>query len=137
MNRWVTSAGAFVVLSLAFVAVPQGQERQEGRGPAPLPDGPGKEAVTATCGSCHGLNMITGATGYSQSAWRDLIATMVRLPADREAAITQYLATHFPPKPGRAPELVGGDVSVTFKEWMVPTLGQRSRDPLQTRDGTI
>jgi virginiamycin B lyase len=137
MNRGVKSAGAFVVLSLAFVVAPQGQERQMGRGAAPLPDGPGKEAVTAACGSCHGLNMITGATGYSQAAWRDLIATMVRLPADREAAITQYLAAHFPPKPGRAPELVAGDVSVTFKEWVVPTLGQRSRDPLQTRDGTI
>ncbi len=137
MNRWVNSAGAFVVLSLAFVVALRGQEPQVGRAPAPLPDGPGKEAVTATCGSCHGLNMITGAAGYSQAAWRDLVATMVRLPADRETAITQYLAAHFPPKPGRAPELVAGDVAVTFKEWTVPTLGQRSRDPLQTRDGTI
>ena len=70
--------------------------------------------------------------------WRDLIGDDGRsCPTEREAAITQYLATHFPPKPGRAPELVAGDVSVTFKEWMVPTLGQRSRDPLQTADGTI
>jgi virginiamycin B lyase len=138
MNRWMSSVGAVVVLSLAFVVGLRSQERQEaaGRGPA-LPDGPGKEAVTATCGSCHGVNMISGAAGYSQAAWRDLIGTMVKLPADREAAITQYLATHFPPKPGRAPELIAGDVSVTFREWTVPTLGQRSRDPLQTTDGTI
>ena len=27
--------------------------------------------------------------------------------------------------------------TVTFKEWVVPTLGQRSRDPLQLADGTI
>jgi virginiamycin B lyase len=139
MNRWMSSLGTVVALSLAFLVTPHGQERQEGPGrtPAPLPDGPGKEAVTASCGSCHGVNMISGAAGYSQAAWRDLIGTMVKLPADREAAITQYLATHFPPKPGRAPELIAGDVSVTFREWTVPTLGQRSRDPLQTTDGTI
>ncbi len=139
MNRRVCSVAAFVVLSLAFVVTPQGQERQAGPGRAPvaLPEGPGHEAVTATCGSCHGLNMISGAAGYSQAAWRDLIATMVALPPEREAEITQYLATHFPPKPGRAPELIAGDVSVTFREWQVPTLGQRSRDPLQRPDGTI
>ena len=125
MNRRVSSVVACVVLSLAFVVTPRGQERQPGPGRAPvaLPEGPGKDAVSATCGSCHGLNMITGAAGYSQAAWRDLIATMVALPAGREAEITQYLATHFPPKPGRAPELVAGDVSVTFREWKVPTLG--------------
>ena len=108
-----------------------------GRGQVQLPDGAGKEAVDATCGGCHGLNMITGAAGYTQDGWRDLIATMVALPEAQAATITQYLATHFPPKPGRAPVLVAGDVSVTFREWMVPTLGQRSRDPLQTADGTI
>jgi virginiamycin B lyase len=81
--------------------------------------------------------MITGATGYSQSGWRDLIGTMVELPDAQAAPIAQYLATHFPPKPGRAPTLVPGSVTVTFKEWIVPTKGQRSRDPLQTKDGTI
>jgi len=30
--------------------------------------------------------------------------------------------------------LVPGDVIVTFREWIVPTLGQRSRDPLQRPD---
>ena len=81
--------------------------------------------------------MITGSVGYTQDGWRDLIATMVQLPAAQAGPMTQYLAAHFPPKPGRAPVLVPGDVSVTFKEWTVPTLGQRSRDPLQTKDGTI
>jgi virginiamycin B lyase len=127
-------------LSLVASVALHGQEpRPAGGGPAPvaLPDGAGKEAVTASCGSCHGLGMITGATGYTEAGWRDLIGTMVALPKDQEAAISSYLATHFPRKPGRAPELVGGDVKVTFREWVVPTLGQRSRDPLQTKDGTI
>ena len=62
---------------------PQGQERPAagGRAPVALPDGPGKDEVTATCAACHGLNMITGAAGYTQSGWRDLVATMVTLPA--------------------------------------------------------
>jgi virginiamycin B lyase len=139
MNRWVNSVGIFVVVVVACVVSLQAQERRAGpvSAAAGLPEGPGREAVTSTCGSCHGVNMVAGSAGYSQAGWRDLIGTMVTLPADREAAITQYLAAHFPPKPGRAPELVAGDVSVTFKEWVVPTLGQRSRDPLQTKDGTI
>ena len=139
MRRLFSSAIAVFVGVLAFAAAPEGQERPAagGRAPVTLPDGPGKEEVSTSCAACHGLNMIAGATGYSQSGWRDLVATMVKLPADREAAVTQYLATHFPPRPGRAPELIAGDVSVTFREWQVPTLGQRSRDPLQRPDGTI
>jgi virginiamycin B lyase len=139
MTRVLGSAATVFVLSLVAVATPIGQERPAGSGRAPvaLPDGPGKAEVTASCVACHGLSMIAGAAGYTQSGWKDLIGTMVALPEAQQTAITQYLATHFPPKPGRAPELVAGDVSVTFKEWVVPTLGQRSRDPLQTPDGTI
>ena len=139
MRRLLSSALAIFVVALAFTPTSQGQEPRTaaGRPAATLPDGPGKEEVSSACAACHGLNMIAGATGYSQSGWRDLVATMVKLPAEREAAVTQYLATHFPPKPGRAPELIAGDVSVTFREWQVPTLGQRSRDPLQRADGTI
>ena len=127
------------LLLLALAVTLQAQGRQGGgRGQAvQLPDGAGKEAVSTSCASCHGLNMITGAVGYTQDGWRDLIGTMIELPAAQTSTITQYLATHFPPKPGRAPTLVPGNVTVTFREWKVPTLGQRSRDPLQTKDGTI
>jgi virginiamycin B lyase len=116
-----------------------GEGRQGGRGQqaAPLPDGAGKEAVQARCSACHGVNLITGSTGYTRERWQDLISTMIKLPDDQAATVTQYLATHFPPKPGREPVLVQGPVTVTFKEWVVPTLGQRSRDPLQLADGTI
>ena len=138
---------AIAAVALAFVATLSAQGRQGepggaqggrgGRGNVQLPDGDGRDTVNATCGGCHGLNMITGAAGYTQDGWRDLISTMVRLPEPQQASITQYLAAHFPPKPGRAPKLIPGDVTVTFREWIVPTLGQRSRDPLQRPDGTI
>jgi virginiamycin B lyase len=125
------------VLACSIALSAQAPQPAMGRAPVQLPDGAGKEAVTATCGSCHGLNMIAGSPGFTQAGWRDLIGTMIKLPDDRATAITDYLAAHFPPKPGRAPVLVSGPVTVTFKEWVVPTLGQRSRDPLQTADGTI
>jgi virginiamycin B lyase len=129
-------AGTAALLSLSIATNAQ-QPQPTARPAVSLPDGPGKAAVTATCSSCHGLNMIAGSPGFTPAAWQDLIGTMVKLPDDRAAAITEYLSTHFPPKAGRAPVLVPGNVEVTFKEWIVPTLGQRSRDPLQTADGTL
>jgi virginiamycin B lyase len=107
------------------------------RGQVTLPDGPGKEVVQARCTACHGLNQIAGAAGYDQAGWRHLIESMVALPPDQMTAATTYLAANYPAKPGRRPTLVPGDAKITFKEWVVPTLGQRSRDPLQTPDGTI
>src|SRR6185436_640002 len=73
----------------------------------------------------------------TQQGWRDLITTMVRLPDPAVSTVTSYLAAHFPPKPGREPKLIPGPVTVTFKEWIAPTLGQRARDPIQLADGTI
>ena len=136
LRSWRVSTTA--LLLLALVSALHGQGRQGGgRGQVQLPEGPGKDAVNGACAACHGLNAITGSAGYTQDGWRDLIATMIRLPEPQSAEVTQYLAAHFPPKPGRAPVLVPGDVTVTFREWIVPTLGQRSRDPLQRPDGTI
>ncbi len=81
---------AIAAVALAFVATLSAQGRQGepggaqggrgGRGNVQLPDGDGRDTVNATCGGCHGLNMITGAAGYTQDGWRDLISTMVRLP---------------------------------------------------------
>ena len=123
------------VAAISFIA-PYAAEAQRG-GPIQLPDGPGKDVVQKRCVTCHPLNQITGAAGYDQAGWKYVIDSMVVLPADQMAEATQYLATHFPEKPGRRPTLIPGPVAVTFKEWMVPTLGQRSRDPLQLADGII
>src|SRR4029450_5131743 len=147
MCRSGRSEMAIALVALAFAATLSARGRQGDPSPGPggrggrsavqLPDGEGRDTVNATCGACHGLNMITGAAGYTQDGWRDLISTMIRLPEPQQASITQYLAAHFSPKPGRAPKIIPGDVTVTFREWIVPTLGQRSRDPLQRPDGTI
>ena len=127
---------AFAALFLASAFTAEAQRGGRG-GQVQLPEGPGREVVEASCTSCHALNQITGSAGYSQDGWKHVIDSMVRLPDDRLAAATSYLAREFPEKPARRPTLVPGPVEVTFKEWMVPTLGQRSRDPLQLADGTI
>jgi virginiamycin B lyase len=114
-----------------------GPGRGRGGQPVALPDGSGKAIVESSCGSCHGVNAVTGSSGFDRQGWRSLIETMVRLPEAQMATTAEYLATHFPEKPGRRPTLVAGDATVTFKEWIVPTLGQRPRDPLQLKDGTI
>lgn len=108
-----------------------------GRGQVTLPEGAGKPIIESRCVTCHALNMVTGAAGYSTDEWRDLIATMIALPERELAAAATYLGDHFPETPGRQPVLVPGDTKISIKEWIAPTLGQRARDPIQLRDGTI
>src|SRR5262249_10540396 len=54
-----------------------------------------------------------------------------------QSTIATYLAEHFPPNTRRAPKLAPGPVEITFTEWQTPTLGQRTRDPIQAADGSI
>ena len=145
LSRFPLVAGLFcVVLAVALAAEAPQRGRQGGRGGrggrgqvVQLPDGPGKELVTTSCTGCHRLNNIVGSAGYDQTGWRHLIQAMVALPEAQETTIAQYLATNFPPRSWRAPKLVPGPVQVTFREWLVPTLGQRPRDPVMTPDGNI
>ncbi len=104
-----------------------------------LPEGAGKELVEGVCTACHWTNQITRSSGYTLEGWKELVSTMIDLSGSPEdqGKITQYLATHFPPNTRRAPKLIPGDVQIAFKEWKVPTLGQRSRDPIQAADGSI
>ena len=62
---------------------------------------------------------------------------MVKLPQERDRAISQYLAANYPHKPEKAPVLVKGDTDITIEEWVTPTLGQRTRDPVESPDGAI
>lgn len=105
-----------------------------------LPDGEGKELVEANCTACHPAIIFDYyGSGYKADGWRELIATMIDLsdrPGDH-AAIIDYMAAHFPPRPERAPVLVPGEARIAFKEWVVPTLGQRARDPIEAPDGSI
>ena len=56
---------------------------------------------------------------------------------DTQNEIIDYLATNFPPNKRRKPTLVSGNFEVTFNEWVMPQLGQRTRDPMQHADGSI
>ncbi len=103
-----------------------------------LPDGDGKELIEAICYSCHTVFNIAGSAGYDSSEqWQNVFGTMVNLPARQAGTIGDYLAEHFPADPSRAPTLVPGDFEIDIIEWQVPTLGQRSRDPIEAPDGSI
>lgn len=104
-----------------------------------LPDGDGRELVNGVCTACHQTNQITRSSGYTAADWKELTSTMVDLSGSpqQQNDIAQYLAEHFPPNTKRAPTLMPGDVNITIEEWQVPTLGQRSRDPVEAPDGTI
>lgn len=106
---------------------------------AVLPDGEGKEAVESVCVACHELDMIERSSGYTRAEWGTLIGTMIDLAEtpDLRSTITGYLAEHFPPNDRRTPNLVAGPVEIEFESWVVPTLGQRSRDPAENLDGSI
>src|SRR5919106_5449861 len=117
-----------------FMITPVAAQQQ----PAQLPEGEGKQLVQGMCTSCHDINLITRSSGYSREDWRELIQTMINLsgtPAGE--TITKYLATHFPATTQLKPNLVRGETSITFREWTVPTLGQRARDPVEAPDGSI
>ena len=133
MPRLYAPFSVAAVLALAPLAA-----QAQGQAPA-LPEGAGKQLTESLCTGCHQTNLITGSSGYTREGWKELAATMIDLssvPAD-QATLTEYLATHYPPNTRRAAKLVPGPVQITFKEWVVPTLGQRSRDPVQAADGSI
>ena len=124
----VMSCGAAV----AAAAQGQGQQRL-----VVLPDGEGKEVVQVLCTQCHGLNNIANSGGHTQAGWKSLIRSMVRMRPEREEIVTAYLATHFPVTQRPAAVEIPGPATVTFKEWMVPTLGSRPHDPTIAPDGAI
>ena len=105
-----------------------------------LPDGPGKDAVQASCTPCHGLGQVVRA-GYDSAGWRNVVAMMTnagaKLPPERVDDVVAYLAKNFPPKAAPAAVVIPGSVSVAIQEWVVPTPGSRPHDPLAAPDGSI
>ncbi|OFW02454.1 MAG: hypothetical protein A3I61_13325 [Acidobacteria bacterium RIFCSPLOWO2_02_FULL_68_18] len=117
--------------------LPATTEGQRGQ-PVQLPDGPGKDMVQAACTKCHGLNFISNSFGFTREEWPKLFGSMVALPRSDADAITDYLAKNFPEKPNIPKAvIIPGPVTVNFREWQAPTLGQRPHDPLAARDGSI
>jgi virginiamycin B lyase len=120
--------------ALLWMAAPGSVHAQS----AALPEGPGREIVQGTCTGCHEIRQIQNSSGYTREGWEELISTMIDLSDSPDLeTITRYLATQFPENSNRPPKLVPGDASITFTEWVAPTLGQRSRDPVQAPDGSI
>ena len=137
MSTLSITALAAAFFCMVVPAMAQGQYAQQGQS-TPLPAGTGKELVEGLCTACHATDQITRSSGYTREGWQELILTMVDLSARPEfGTITEYLATHFPAQTHLQPTLVPGEASIMFREWKVPTLGQRSRDPVQTPDGSI
>jgi virginiamycin B lyase len=133
MSRLSSTLFAGVLFYLVFPIAAEGQSQ-----PNDLPDGDGKQLVQGVCTACHQANQITRSSGYTPEDWRELIDTMINLSgSSAEQTITKYLSTHFPPNNHRQPTLVPGEVSITFREWKLPTLGQRTRDPVEAPDGSI
>ena len=130
----VLTVAAFLCL---VAAVPGEAQRGRGGQPIQLPAGAGQELVQSQCTQCHGLNLIANSPGFTEDAWEALVATMIALPDAQAHTVAHYMAEHFPEKPGRSPTLVSGDTSIEITEWMVPTLGQRSRDAAEAPDGSI
>src|SRR6266498_1456673 len=116
---------------LCFALPAQGQE---------LPEGDGKDLVTAHCNSCHPFYARVGA-GYTATGWRTVMRMManhgVTLPADQAATITEYLSKNFPEKDKPVGVVIPGPIKVSMKEWQVPTAGSRPHDPMATRDGSL
>jgi virginiamycin B lyase len=118
----------------AFILAPAAAHAQA----KDLPDGAGKPLVESLCTACHDTRVIERSSGYTDEEWRALIATMIDLKGTEElGTITTYLTEHFPRNENRKAVLVDGKAQIKFREWVVPTLGQRSRDPIETPDGKI
>src|SRR5581483_8569365 len=134
MRRLTAIGMAFVLCAIALRAqAPQG--RGGGRGDAALPDGPGRDLVQAMCSRCHATALIVNSGGYTRQGWEELFGTMIAVPAEQRAAIADYLAKNFPEQPRPKPVVVPGAMTVSFKEWSLPTLGSRPHDPLAASDG--
>lgn len=129
---------AVSLCSLVALSVVPVRSQGRGRGQAPaLPDGAGKEMVQTKCSACHGLNLITSWGGDTKQGWQTLFGTMVALPKDESDTIAGYLTTAFPDQPRPQPNIIPGPVTVSFKEWVVPSLGSRPHDPEPGPGGTI
>jgi virginiamycin B lyase len=133
LKRSVSLLAAAALLYFAGTARIDGQR---GQAPIQLPEGNGKELVQSTCSQCHGLNLVSNA-GYTRDEWQAVLSSMVNVPRDQSTVLIDYLARNFPSKPKPPAVLIPGNVTVTIKEWEVPSLGSRPHDPLSTPDGAI
>jgi virginiamycin B lyase len=131
VSKNVSFAILFMAVSVAMAQPPQFQVPQ-------LPEGEGKQLVELVCYSCHSsFNIVTSAGYDTPEEWKHVFSGMVKLSDAQANTIATYLADNFPADESRRPIIVPGDTKVSFREWIAPTLGQRSRDPIEAPDGSI
>ena len=127
-KRLLTSWGVLLLASSAVAHTVIAEDSQQSA----------KAQVEALCSTCHGLFYLDRAQGYdTPEEWQHLIESMIDLKPDQKLLVSQYLSANYPHKPEKAPRLVGGSTQIQIEEWVVPTLGQRSRDPIEAPDGSI
>ena len=104
-----------------------------------LPKSEGQQLVNTYCTACHNTGRIKHGLGYDADDWLAISQSMIDLSAvpEQRDQLIEYLAAHYPPNDDRKPNLVSGEATINFKEWVVPTLGQRSRDPVEDVHGNI
>ena len=73
---------------------------------AELPEGPNRDLVSKICQSCHDLQMVFDAAGFSCEEWDmtldEMNANGMNVSADDRAKILEYLATYLGPSPDKA-----------------------------------
>ena len=75
--RVLMAAAALLVLVAGAAAGMPAQQPDE-----PLPDGPGRKILQASCTQCHDLKEVTKFRGYyTRADWRDIVTTMIQYGA--------------------------------------------------------
>jgi cytochrome c5 len=63
-----------------------------------LPEGPNRDFVARTCGSCHDIGMVLGASGRSRAGWDGTIDEMtgygLQVTPDERKLLLDYLTTY-------------------------------------------
>jgi hypothetical protein len=64
-----------------------------------LPDGPNRDLVSRTCGTCHDMGMVVGTGGRSREGWNgtieDMISYGMSISAEERRLVLDYLSTYF------------------------------------------
>ena len=91
---WIIAACATLASPLAAAEITE------------LPEGPNRDLVSKTCQSCHDLQMVFDAAGFSREEWDmtldEMNANGMNVSADDRAKILEYLATYLSPSPDKA-----------------------------------
>jgi cytochrome c5 len=89
-STWVSLA---LAACLSVVLAGAAQQKPEN-----LPAGDGRKIVETTCGSCHGLEIVTSKR-YSKERWQSVVEEMIAegapLTKTEAARVVEYLARHF------------------------------------------